>query len=67
MAIRVLRLIEIVYETPERAEEDMGNWTHNLSLKGLRMRSATLPFEAVEWAESKDAIGMATPLQDYNG
>lgn len=49
MAVRVLRLIEYVYETDERAADDMARWTHSLNVRQMVMRSAVLPFESVQW------------------
>lgn len=50
MAIRVLRLIEYVYDTPEQATADMARWTHNRIVPGVfSMRSAVIPFEVVPW------------------
>jgi hypothetical protein len=55
MAIRVLRLIEYVYEDEKTASLDMTNWTHSYHTKmGMTMRSATLPFEAVPWPVEDD-------------
>lgn len=51
MAIRVLRIIEYIYENAEIASRDIDNWTPNIRNKVMVMRSATLPFEAVKWEE----------------
>lgn len=44
--IRVLRLIEYTYETPERAEEDMGKWqlpaSGSSAFGGLVVKSAII-------------------------
>lgn len=51
MAIRVLRLLEYVYETPEVAEQDMDRWSQSDDgcWQGgrVRMRSVALPFEVM--------------------
>ena len=47
--IRVLRIIEYVYDTPEVAERDMASWTHSLSMPNMRFKSATIPFETSEF------------------
>lgn len=51
MAIRILRLIEYVYEDEEHAAEDRLRWTMTKNTGRMRMRSAVLPFESVEWEE----------------
>jgi hypothetical protein len=54
--VKVLRIIEYEYENPERAESDMAMWTHSKVASGMRMRSAVLPFEAINWIpEESDA------------
>jgi hypothetical protein len=52
MAIRVLRIIEYKYENEQRASQDMARWTHVHTDGSMQMRSATLPFEAVEWDDN---------------
>ena len=49
--VRVLRIIEYVYENPERASEDQARWTVTLPafVEGMKMRSTVLPFEAIDW------------------
>lgn len=57
MAIRVLRILEYVYDNEETATKDMSRWTHGFNTeagqpkKGMIMRSAVLPFENVEWVD----------------
>lgn len=61
MGVRVLRILEYVYEDEESAAEDMSRWTHGFNTKvwqpnkKMVMRSSVLPFEAVEWV-SVDAV-----------
>lgn len=56
MAIRVLRILEYTYETPEQASSDMSRWTTSLNLgtsgAWMRMKSITMPFDAVDWHEA---------------
>jgi hypothetical protein len=51
--IRILRVLEYVYDTAEVAAADMGRWTQQSPpnwLNGrMRMRSAALPFEALRF------------------
>lgn len=53
--IRVLRLIEYIYDTAEAAEKDMNKWQLNTppTVKYMRMRSVSMPFEVFDWSESK--------------
>lgn len=53
--VRVLRIIEYRYESVERAEMDMARWTHSHIDAHMTMKTATLPFEAIEWSEDDDA------------
>lgn len=48
--IRVLRLIEYRYESAERMEQDMRNWTNSSSSgwRGMKMSSAHLPPQVVK-------------------
>lgn len=47
--VRVLRLIEYVYEDAELALVDQTKWTNNLNLKNrMVMTSATLPATIIE-------------------
>lgn len=47
--IRVLRILEYTYKTPERMEADMGHWAmginaiRSVGMNGMSIRSATLP------------------------
>lgn len=59
MAIRVLRLIEYVYENEEVAASDMMHWTHSAQRKDMTMRSATMPFEAVQWMPQEEGNNRA--------
>jgi hypothetical protein len=51
VGLRILRLLEYEYEDEKRAAEDMARWTHSVppSVKGMKMKSATLPIEFVQW------------------
>lgn len=51
--IRVLRVLEYVYDDAVSAEQDMARWTHAAPVgnQRMRMRSATLPFETLPMAE----------------
>lgn len=51
MAIRVLRLIEYVYENEDVASKDMARWTAGHRNGSMTMRSTVLPFEAIEWID----------------
>lgn len=71
MAIRVLRLIEYVYESPERAAVDMANWTAGRQDRTMTMRSAIMPFEVVPWTayvdgRLVDATGLEYDLDEGN-
>lgn len=54
MAVRVLRLIEYVYENEQRMSDDMLRWTHNHKDATMQMRSAVLSPEAVEWVDQEE-------------
>jgi hypothetical protein len=51
--IRILRVLEYVYDTAEVAADDMGLWTQqsppNWANGRMRMRSAALPFETLRF------------------
>lgn len=51
MAIKILRILEYTYKTDEAAAKDMENWTTSINLPLVRMKSTTLPFDAIEWEE----------------
>jgi hypothetical protein len=66
MAIRVLRILEYQYETPERAADDMKRWTHNHWDRTMIMKSAVIPFDLIEWKSPE----YPTPREkesDYHG
>lgn len=48
--IRVLRLIEYTFDTPEKAEEHLSRLTHSdgEDWYGMKMKSVVLPFEVLE-------------------
>jgi len=52
--IRVLRILEYIYETPERAASDRLHWRESHRDGGMSMRSATLPMEVVKFVEVSD-------------
>lgn len=52
--IRVLRVLEYVYETPEAAEYDMARWTPKVHNDHMTMKSVTFPFEVIEWDEVRE-------------
>lgn len=57
--VRVIRLLEYEYENVEAATEDMARWTISVGtnmnpIRHMRMRSATLPIEAIEWSKDGD-------------
>lgn len=54
MALRVLRILEYQYEDEETAERDMAQWTPTIQTSSMKMRSTTLPFEAIEWEKEQD-------------
>lgn len=53
--IRVLRILEYVYPNAQAAAEDMSRWTLATPLGNKRVttRSATLPFEVLQFNEPK--------------
>jgi hypothetical protein len=47
--IRVLRLIEYVYEDAEAMQDDMARWTHALNpSRRVKFRSTSLPPEVLQ-------------------
>lgn len=56
--IRVLRVLEYVYETPEAAEDDMARWTPQVRSNHMTMRSAALPLTVIEWDEWDETRGV---------
>ena len=61
MTIRVVRILEYLYENDERAAMDMARWTLSVDLPkngsngAMRMKSATLPFDALPFYDGKNS------------
>jgi hypothetical protein len=53
MAIRILRVIEYVYENEEVMSRDMLHWTHVHKTESIQMRSATLQPESFPWVDTE--------------
>jgi hypothetical protein len=49
---RILRLLEYVYDDPEEAARDQLRWRLGIEKRGMKMRSAVLPFESVPFTET---------------
>ena len=64
--IRVLRLIEYLYDTPEKAASDRLRWTESLNGGGIQMRSAELPMEVLDQStdvdDDADIMDLIDPL-----
>ena len=61
MTIRVLRILEYVYETPERMAQDMQRWGVGANAsyeagRGLTIRSATMPAEVADTAIKESTV-----------
>lgn len=47
MKIRVLRVIEYTYDSPEKAAKDMLRWTLQHVDKEMTMKSVSMPMEVI--------------------
>jgi hypothetical protein len=65
VAIRMLRLLEYVYENEEVAAADMARWTHVVNTGHMTMRSATLQLESVLWGDDSGATGQCSECLLY--
>lgn len=43
--IRVLRVLEYIYDDVEKMAEDMARWTSTISVPRMTMRSASMPVD----------------------
>lgn len=65
--IRVLRLLEYVYDDVERCERDMANWHVQGSWRPnawSTIRSVTLPFEVLDEGDPRAKVDPAPPTDD---
>jgi hypothetical protein len=54
MGVRVIRVLEYEYMNEAVAADDMSRWTLSFYAPNKRMRSATMPFDVIEWSGESD-------------
>lgn len=53
--IRVLRILEYTYDTPEKMVQDMNRWTHTINVAGMVMTTTHMDPQIHEDLETEES------------